>query len=498
MMSCRNSRVGLGLPAVGSGLTKRIETGSHVRLISDASTFSPCSSRSRDDHELRRKGPFIRKWDCRAVTVIALLVLVIGPARAQTKLTIATVNNGDMIIMQKHSREFEKQHPDIKLDWVVLEENVLRGRVTTDVATRSGQFDILTIGNYEAPIWGRRQWLVRLDDNLPASYDLGDVLKPIRDALSYEGRLYALPFYAESSFTYYRKDLFDRAGLKMPEQPTCDDIARFAAALHDPGKGIYGICLRGKPGWGENIAYISTLVNTFGGRWFDEKWNPQFTTPEWRQALTFYVNLLKKYGPPGSSSNGHNEGRALFATGKCAMWIDATVAAGYMLNPTESQVAGRVAFANAPVQSTPRGAQWLWLWALAIPSSSKHTKESKEFILWATSKEYIRLVARTEGWAAIPPGTRKSTYDQPEYVKSAPFALSTLKAIMAADQAHPTEKPVPYTGVQFVAIPEFQAIGTQVGQLIAAALAGNSTVDQALQAAQSAVERTMRRAGYIK
>jgi sorbitol/mannitol transport system substrate-binding protein len=434
----------------------------------------------------------------RLLPPIIVLIAASALAQAETRVTIATVNNGDMIIMQKLSQMFEKQNPDIKLDWVILEENVLRGRATTDIATKSGQFDIITIGTYEAPIWGKRGWLARLDDDLPASYDLNDVLKPIRDGLSYEGKLYALPFYGESSFTFYRKDLFDKAGLKMPEQPTYDDIARFAQVLHDPRNGIYGICLRGKPGWGENMAYLSTLVNTFGGRWFDEKWNPQLNTPEWRQAIGFYVDLAKKYGPPGASSNGHNENRALFATGKCAMWIDATVAASYMFNPADSKVADKVAFARAPIQKTPNGAQWLWSWALAIPASSKHVKEAKHFVQWATSKDYVKLVAKTAGWTAVPPGTRKSTYDQPEYIKGASFAGLTLKAILAADPTHPTAKPVPYTGIQFVAIPEFQSIGTQVGQSIAAALAGNTTVEQALQSAQSAVERTMRRAGYLK
>jgi sorbitol/mannitol transport system substrate-binding protein len=400
--------------------------------------------------------------------------------------------------MQKMSRAFEKQFPGIKLEWVVLEENVLRGRLTTDIATNGGQFDILTIGNYEAPIWGKRGWLVRLDDDLPAAYELSDVLKPIRDGLSFEGRLYALPFYGESSFTFYRKDLFDKAGLKMPEQPTYSDIARFAKALHDPQKGVYGICLRGKPGWGENVAFISTLVHAFGGRWFDERWNPQFSSPEWKEAISYYVDLVRNYGPPGASSNGHNECRALMATGKCAMWIDATVAAGYMYNPNESKIANKIAFARAPVGKAPAGAQWLWSWALAVPMSSKHPREAKQFIQWATSKDYVRLVAGSEGWAAVPPGTRKSTYEQAEYLKAAPFAGLTLKSIQAADTMHPSVKPVPYSGIQFVAIPEFQSIGTQVGQALAAAITGNMTTDQALQSAQSSVERAMRRAGYLK
>lgn len=432
--------------------------------------------------------------------LLALATLVAGQRllAAETTVTIATVNNADMIIMQKLSREFEKTNPDLKLHWVVLEENVLRERVTTDIATKGGQFDVLTIGTYEAPIWGQRGWLIPLDRDLSASYDVADILKPVRAGLSHEGRLYALPFYAESSFTFYRKDLFEKAGLKMPEQPTYDDIRKFAAATHDPKNGIYGIALRGKPGWGENMAYVSTLINTFGGRWFDEKWKPTIDSPEWREALGFYIDLLKKYGPPGASSNGHNECRALFATGKCALWIDATSAAGSIYNPSDSKVADKTAFAKAPIARVPNGASWLWSWALAVPASSKSAPAAKKFVQWATSKEYVQLVAKTHGWTVAPPGTRQSTYAQADYVKAAPFAETVLAAILSADPMHPTAKPVPYTGVQFVGIPEFQSIGTQVGQNVAAALVGKMTVDEALQASQAAAERTMQRAGYYK
>ena len=430
------------------------------------------------------------------ILATALAGVLATQAFAQTQLTIATVNNGDMIIMQRLSKQFEQANPDIKLNWVVLEENVLRERVTTDIATKGGAFDILTIGTYETPIWGKKGWLVPFDD-LPQGYDVDDLLKPIRDALSADGKLYALPFYGESSFTFYRKDLFDKAG-GMPERPTYADLTKLLPKVHDPKNGVYGLCLRGKPGWGENMAYVDTLVNTFGGRWFDMEWKPQLTTPAWKEAIGWYVTNLRKYGPPGVTANGHNENRALLATGKCALWIDATVAAGYISNPKESQVADKIAYAVAPVGKVPNGAQWLWSWALGIPASTKHPREAKAFAQWATSKEYIQLVAKTEGWTAVPPGTRKSTYEQPEYLKAAPFAKLTLQAIQQADPARPTAEPVPYTGVQYVGIPEFQAIGTHVGQQLAAALAGRTTVDKALQDSQTFVERTMRRAGYPK
>ena len=427
----------------------------------------------------------------------ALLLAAEGPARADTTLTIATVNNGDMVVMQKLSSQYEQAHPGVHLRWVVLEENVLRQRVTTDIATKAGGFDVMTIGNYEVPIWGKQGWLQPMD-SLPASYDPNDLLKPVRDALTVNGKIYALPFYAESAMTYYRKDLFDKAGLSMPDHPTYDQIRTFADKLTDKPNQVYGMCLRGKPGWGENMAYVTTLVDAFGGQWFDANWKPAIDTPEWRRALDYYDGIMKADGPPGAASNGFNENLALFAGGHCAMWIDATVAGGLLFDAKQSQVADKVAFAPMPVGSYTGGPTWLWSWNLGVPVSSKQKDAARDFVAWATSKDYLQLVAKTNGWVSVPPGTRQSTYDNPDYQKVAPFAGFVLNAIDSANPDGPTRQKRPYTGAQFVAIPEFQGIGTQVGQQVAATLSGQESTEAALKNAQAAAERTMKQAGYPK
>jgi sorbitol/mannitol transport system substrate-binding protein len=426
----------------------------------------------------------------------AALALMSG-AMAQTSLTIATVNNSDMIRMQRLTDDFTKTNPDIALNWVTLEENVLRQKATTDIATKSGQYDVLTIGTYEVPIWAKKGWLVPLDD-LGADYDIDDLLPAIRSGLSLDGKLYAAPFYGESSMIMYRKDLFDKAGIKMPQSPTWDFVADAARKLTDKSSETYGICLRGKAGWGENMAFLSATANSFGARWFDEKWRPQFDQPEWKNALSFYVKLMHDAGPPGASSNGFNENLALFNAGKCGMWIDATVAASFVTNPKESSVADKVGFALAPNTGLGKNANWLWAWSLAVPAGSQKTAAAKKFVAWATSKHYLELVASKDGWANVPPGTRKSLYENPEYQKAAPFGKLTLESINSADPAHPSVKPVPYVGIQFVAIPEFQAIGTAVGQQFSGALAGSNSVDDALAAAQNIAMRDMTKAGYIK
>ena len=432
-----------------------------------------------------------------AVLLIQLHACTSGSQAAEkTTLTIATVNNGDMIVMQELSSQFEEANPDIELRWVVLEENVLRQRTTTDVASQGGQFDVLTIGSYETPIWARRDWLRPL--NLPASYDVNDLLKPVREGLSSNGQLYAVPFYGESSMLYYRKDLFENAGITVPEQPTYPQVKEWASKIHNPQNGVYGMCLRGKPGWGENMAFLTTLVNTFGGQWFDMQWNPTINTTSWKEAIGYYVDLMQDYGPPGASSNGFNENLALFSTGKCGMWIDATVAAGLISNPEQSNVYDKVGFARAPIEEYANGSNWLWAWALAIPKTSKSPEAAERFIAWATSKEYIQLVANENGWVAVPPGTRTSTYENPNYQKAAPFASIVLNSIQSADITQPAAQPTPYKGVQYVDIPEFQAIGSSVGQTIAAALTGNTSVDQALQQSQTSTERFMKHTGYIE
>ncbi|WP_299840562.1 sugar ABC transporter substrate-binding protein [uncultured Jannaschia sp.] len=431
----------------------------------------------------------------RALMGATALCMVAGVASAQqTTLTIATVNNGDMIRMQGMTDSFTEANPDIALEWVTLEENVLRQRVTTDIATNGGQYDVMTIGTYEVPIWGRQGWLTSLND-LPAEWNKDDILPAIAGGLTVDGELYAAPFYGESSMVMYRTDLMEEAGLEMPEAPTWEFIREAAAAMTDEEAEIYGICARGKAGWGENMAFLTAMANSFGARWFDEEWNAQFDQPEWRETLEFYTGMMEESGPPGASNNGFNENLALFQQGKCGMWIDATVAASFVTG-ADSTVADQVGFALAPDTGLGKRGNWLWAWSLAIPASTDAPEAAKTFVAWATSNEYTELVAEAEGWANVPPGTRTSLYENEEYLSAAPFAEMTLQSIESADPTNPTVDPVPYTGVQFVAIPEFQGIGTAVGQQFSAALAGTTSIDDALATAQQLTTDEMEDAGY--
>jgi sorbitol/mannitol transport system substrate-binding protein len=444
-----------------------------------------------------------------SLILVASYTLPLAPiaaAQNPVTLTVTVVNNPDQRRLLELSDKFQAQYPNIKLDFLMLPENELRDRVTTDITTGAGSFDIVQIGTYETPTWGKNNWLASIDDlmaanpkNVQPNYDLEDLLKPIRLGLSNDNKLYALPFYGESSMVMYNKKMFDAAGLKMPDEPTWDQIRDFACKLHKPDQKQYGIALRGLPGWGEVMAPLDTVVNTFGGEWFDMNWTPQLTSTAWSNAVNFYVDLLQKCGVPGAANNGFSESLTLMSQGQAAMWVDATVAAGFLEDPKQSKVVGDVAFVMSPYESVKKGYHWLWSWAYAIPKTSKHQPEALQFLTWCTSKDYINLVGTTYGWGVVPPGTRTSTYNNPDYKKgAAAFADVTLKSIQTADPTDATKDKVPYVGIQFVGIPEFQGFGTDVSKQLSAAIAGSQTVTQALQASQDLTMKAMKDAGYIK
>ena len=427
------------------------------------------------------------------ISSIAAATMLTASVAYAENLTIATVNNGDMIRMQGLTDDFTAKTGHT-VEWVTLEENVLRQRVTTDITTKGGAFDIMTIGMYETPIWGSNGWLVPLDD-LSADYNVGDLLPAMAGGLSHDGTLYAAPFYGESSMVMYRTDLMAKAGLEMPAAPSWNFIAKAARAMTDRDNDINGICLRGKAGWGEGGAFITAMSNSFGARWFDEDWNAQFDTREWSDTLNFFVNMMSDAGPAGYATNGFNENLSLFQQGKCGMWIDATVAASFVTNPNDSTVADSVGFALAPDNGMGVRSNWLWAWALAIPAGTQKEAAAKQFIEWATSNGYIELVAANEGWANVPPGARTSLYENANY-KDIPFAKMTLESILSADPLNSTVDPSPYVGIQFAAIPEFAGIATDVSQEFSAAYAGQQSIDEALAKAQAITNDAMEAAGY--
>ena len=402
-------------------------------------------------------------------------------------VTVAVVSNplvtGQMIPLTQSV--FEKENPGITVKFATYTEGDLRAAIEKDVSTHSNSFNAVMIGPYETPLFAKNNWLVDLTKQYIASdpaYDASDLLPPVAKALSYNGDLYAAPFYGESSMLYYNKTMLAAAGITMPAHPTWTQVAADAAKLNKPGSEA-GICLRGLAGWGDNMASLDTVINTFGGEWYNTSWSAQLNSPADAAAINFYVNLIKADGESGASNDSFNQLLTLYGQGKCAMWYDSTVAAT-SLATTYPSVYANTGYAFAPVDKTTSSG-WLWSWSLGIPQGVSDQGAAWKWISWATSKQYDSLVASKYGWSAVPPGSRSSLYSNANYLKAAaPFANVTLQSIDGTDPDHPTVNPVPYVGVQYVDIPQFETLGMTVGQQIAGAIAGTESVSQAISAAQ--------------
>jgi sorbitol/mannitol transport system substrate-binding protein len=414
-----------------------------------------------------------------------------GGGGSSKSVSVLMVGNPQMVDIQKLTKDTFTKDTGIKVNYTVLPENELRTKVTQDIATKAGQYDVASVGAYEVPIWAKNGWLRDMDTYADSpSWDRSDILPPMIKSLSGEdGKLYALPFYGESSFMMYRKDVFKQKGLTMPERPTWTQVADLAAKADGAQPGMKGICLRGLAGWGEGGAVLTSIVNTFGGTWFTKDWQAQVNSPEFTKATNFYVNLIKSHGEPGASQAGFTECLNAMSQGKVAMWYDATSAAGSLEDPKVSKVAGKVGYAQAPVEKT-KASGWLWTWAWVMPKTTKNAASAAKFMEWASSKDYEKIVGQKLGWARVPAGKRKSTYSIPEYKKAAAaFGPQTLQAIEEANPENPGVQARPTVGVQFVDIPEFQDLGTKVSQDIAAAIAGRGTVEEALAKGQAAAEK---------
>jgi sorbitol/mannitol transport system substrate-binding protein len=405
---------------------------------------------------------------------------------------VLMVNNPQQVELQALTPQYFTKKYGIKVDFKVLPENDLRDTMNQDVANQAGQYDVVSASNYETPFYAKNHWLKPLGSLIAGdpAYDVNDILPSMRTSLEGPGgQLYAVPFYGESSFLMYRKDVFAKLHLTMPMHPTWAQVATLAAKLNGAQPGMRGICLRGMPGWGEMLAPLTTVVNTFGGTWFTKSWQAQLTAPPFEQATSFYANLVQKYGEPGAPESGFTECLNDMSQSKVAMWYDATSAAGALENPSTSKVVGKIGYVFAPVDKTPYSG-WLYTWAWGIESTTKNPSAAWKFVSWASSKAYENLVAQKQGWASVPNGTRTSLYQNPAYQKAASaFYNVTLQSIDHANPANPGVQPRPTLGIQFVDIPEFTQLGTNVSQLISSALAGKTSVSSALSQGQQQAQQ---------
>ncbi len=416
-----------------------------------------------------------------------------GGGGASDTVTVLMVGNPQMKDIEKMVGKFQEA-TGIKVNLTILPENELRDKVAQDVSTKAGKYDVVTIGAYEGSVWTANDWLHNLQEmaEKDTAFDVEDLLPAMKGVLSKDGDLYSIPFYGESAFMMYRKDIFDKHGLKMPAEPTWEEIKSFAATIKEKESGITPIVMRGLPGWGENMAVVGSMMQSFGAQWFDKDWNPMLTSDNTRQCFEYYVDLVKNYGQTGAAQAGFTECLNIFTQGKAAMWFDATSAANSVESPSSSTVVGKVGYADAPKDKTRAG--WVWAWAWAIPKTTKNVENAWKFASWASSKEYEKLVGTELGWTRVPDGKRASTFEIPEYQEAAAaYKDHMLEAIQRSDPNNCGIAPNPAPGCQYLAVPEFAELGTKVGQELSAALSGQKTVDAVLTTSQGFAEAVSKR-----
>ena len=404
-------------------------------------------------------------------------------------INVLMVNNPQMVDLQQLTEEHFTKETGITVNYTVLPENDVRDKISQEFTSQAGQYDVASLSNFEIPIYAKAGWIAPMDDFIAKDpdFDQDDILAPMTTSLSSEGKVYGQPFYGESSFLMYRKDILAAKGVTMPDRPTWQQVAEIAAKVDEAEPGMAGICLRGQPGWGQVFAPLTTVVNTFGGTWFEKDWTPKVNAPEFTEAVKFYVDLVREHGERGAPQAGFTECLNNLTQGNAAMWYDATSAAG-SLEADGSPVKGKLGYVAAPVVKT-KSSGWLYAWSWSIQEASTKKDNAWKFISWASGKEYEELVGEQLGWSKVPAGKRASTYENPQYLEVAgAFAEPTKEAIETADPENPGVQPRPAIGIQFVDIPEFPNLGTQVSQDVSAAIAGQTSVEEALDKGQQLAE----------
>jgi sorbitol/mannitol transport system substrate-binding protein len=445
----------------------------------------------------RRPAPALAVATALALTVSGCAGWGGGPGGGEEKnsINVLMVNNPQMVDLQKLTADNFTADTGINVNFTVLPENDVRDKISQEFSSQAGQYDVATLSNFEIPIYARSKWIAPLDDYVAAdpTFNQSDILGPLTASLSGDdGKLYGEPFYGESSFLMYRTDVLQAAGITMPDKPTWPQVADIAARVDGAQPGMAGICLRGQPGWGQLFAPLTTVVNTFGGTWFTKDWQAQVDDAKFREATQFYVDLVRAHGETGAPQAGFTECLNNLIQGNAAMWYDATSAAG-SLEAANSPVKGKIGYAAAPVVETASSG-WLYAWAWGIQQASHKKDAAWQFISWASSRQYEELVGNQLGWSRVPAGKRASTYENPDYLKEASaFAGPTLAAIQSADPNNPGVQPRPAPGIQFVDIPEFPDLGTQVSQDVSSAIAGRMSVDEALKRGQQLADDVAQR-----
>jgi ABC-type glycerol-3-phosphate transport system substrate-binding protein len=369
----------------------------------------------------------------------------------------------------------------------------IRQKCVIDLTSKTGTYATHAADPMYYALYAANKWAEPLDRYLndasltdKAWFNFDDIIPAWRGADSVDGKLYGIPYDGEVTIQVYRKDLYEAKGLKP-----ADNLEAFvanAAALNDPGNRIWGAALRGVAGAGQNMYIYPSIFREFGGEWF-KGGKLTVNGPEAEAALTWYVDLMRKYAPAAAQNWNWPDIADAFSQGTIGAYIDAHSSASVVNNADKSKVIGKVAYARWPKGPSGKRVTSIWNWGFPINAAlpDKRKKATWLFIQWAASAEtQARTSYKFAGPAKRSGVNRTSVWKDPAYIKlMSSFGNNFVEAAMDSLQ-HDTDvdwRP---------RVPQWPAIGDTMATAIQSALAGQATVKAALDDAQKRIEPMMK------
>ncbi|MGO4388680.1 sugar ABC transporter substrate-binding protein [Microvirga sp. 2YAF29] len=348
-----------------------------------------------------------------------------GGAFAQTKeIRVLLANHPYGDILKAAIPEFEKQS-GIKVNAESLQESQLTTKLTTEFATSSSSVDVfMTRPLQDGKLFAKNKWYEPL-----AGYDFSDYPANTVSIVTYDGKPNIVPLVTEWQVLFYRKDLLDAAGIKVPTN--FDELAAAAEKLNTGG--VAGFASRGKGA--AAVTQLSSYIYNFGGQYLD-KGVAVFDSKEAVDGIRYYGKIVGSYGPRGVTSMSWENILPLFQAGRVAMWTDASVFYGQIIDPAKTSLgADKVGIAKFPAGPKTNSPFYVSSWGIAMASQSKKKDLAKTFLEWATSKELAAkamlaniTMARTSVWE-----------DQAVIAKVDPGLVETRAFV--AKNGYPTDRP---------------------------------------------------------
>lgn len=441
----------------------------------------------------------MKRWPILLMVLVLALTLVMagcgqkeqakqpeGQKFAGTTIRFVAANHPYPEAIKALIPEFEKQ-TGIKVNMESYFEDQLTQKLTVEMTSGASTIDVfMTRPLQEGRLFSKNKWYETLNPYLsdtaktPAAWDWKDYQKAAVDAVTLNGNVYAVPIVTEWEMLFYRKDLFEQAGLKPPAN--LEELEAAAKKLHNPEKEMYGIVSRGQRG--AAVTQFSSYLYEFGGD-FIKDGKAVIGSPESVKAIQYYGRLLKNYGPPGVTNMSWPQAQALMASGKVAMWTDASTLLAGLLDPAKSKVADKIGLAMFP--AGPNGSKPFNVvpWAVSVSAQSKNKEAAWEFVKWLSSKEVMKKAQIAGNTTA-----RNSVWSDPE-------VLAKLQPGLADIAKKTAEVGVPYDRPVMTAVVEAR---DAIGDAIVSSIESGGTADVAGMAKNAAdkVDALLKQAGEAK